>query len=45
MGLTIETVSRTMSKLTASGIIAAAGRHAVTLRRPNKLAALAGDGG
>jgi CRP/FNR family transcriptional regulator, anaerobic regulatory protein len=43
LGLTIETVSRTMSKLTAAGIIGQSGRHAVTLRRPAKLAALAGD--
>lgn len=43
LGLTIETVSRTMSKLAGLGIVAQTGRHTLILRRPVKLAALAGD--
>lgn len=43
LGLTIETVSRIMTRLTSRGVIAAAGRHAVSIRRPAALAALAVD--
>lgn len=44
LGLTIETVSRIMSRLMARGVIAAAGRHAVAVRDADELARLAGDG-
>jgi CRP/FNR family transcriptional regulator len=43
LGLTIETVSRTMTKLTSRGMIAASGRRAVVIRDLAKLAALAGE--
>jgi CRP/FNR family transcriptional regulator len=43
LGLTIETVSRTMTKLIASGVIAPCGRHAVTICKLGKLALLAGE--
>jgi CRP/FNR family transcriptional regulator len=43
LGLTIETVSRTISKLTRRGVIAPAGRHAIAIRKPDALAALAGE--
>jgi CRP/FNR family transcriptional regulator len=43
LGLTIETVSRTMTKLTARAVIAPAGRHTVALRNMEQLASLAGD--
>jgi CRP/FNR family transcriptional regulator len=43
LGLTIETVSRIMTRLTARGIIAPAGRHAITVERPAALATLAVD--
>lgn len=43
LGLTIETVSRLMSRLTSAGVIAPVGRHAIVIRRLNKLARLAGD--
>jgi CRP/FNR family transcriptional regulator len=42
LGLTIETVSRTMTSLTRRGLIAAAGRHTLTLRRPSVLRDIAG---
>lgn len=42
LGLTIETVSRTMTRLASRGVIAANGRHAVVIRKPDILAALAG---
>jgi CRP/FNR family transcriptional regulator len=42
LGLTIETVSRTMTSLTRRGLIAAAGRHTLTLRRPSALRDIAG---
>jgi CRP/FNR family transcriptional regulator len=47
LGLTIETVSRTMSKLSQRGIIFQNGRNTVIIRDPARLAALAGetDGG
>jgi CRP/FNR family transcriptional regulator len=44
LGLTIETVSRTMTKLTDRGVIAPSGRHAICIRKAAKLAALAGEG-
>lgn len=43
LGLTIETVSRIMTRLTSRGVIAPSGRHAVVLRKKEKLAALAGE--
>ena len=43
LGLTIETVSRIMTRLTGRGIIEAAGRHEIIIRRPAALAALAID--
>ncbi|WP_216849909.1 Crp/Fnr family transcriptional regulator [Acidisoma sp. L85] len=44
LGLTIETVSRTMTKLTTCGVIAPTGRHAVVIKRLAKLLVLAGEG-
>ncbi len=44
LGLTIETVSRIMTRLTSRGVIAASGRHAITIRQPHKLEILAGEG-
>jgi CRP/FNR family transcriptional regulator len=44
LGLTIETVSRTMTKLANKGVLAASGRHAVKILRRALLAQLAGDG-
>lgn len=41
LGLTIETVSRQLSKLKSAGVIAIHGSHAIELRRPNQLAELA----
>jgi CRP/FNR family transcriptional regulator len=43
LGLTIETVSRVMTRLTGRGIIAPVGRHAIAIRRPAALMALAVD--
>ena len=43
LGLTIETVSRIMTRLTKRGVIAAAGRHQIEIRRPASLSALALD--
>ena len=43
LGLTIETVSRMMTSLTRRGLIAAAGRQALTLRMPNTLREIAGS--
>jgi len=43
LGLTIETVSRIMTRLTSRGVIAPSGRHAVVLRKKEKLTALAGE--
>lgn len=43
LGLTIETVSRTMTKLTNRGVIAPAGRHGIRILRFEKLVSLAGD--
>jgi len=42
LGLTIETVSRMMTSLTRRGLIAATGRHTVTLRKLNALRQAAG---
>ncbi len=44
LGLTIETVSRTITSLTRRGLIAAAGRRSLTLRRPGVLRDIAGHG-
>ncbi|WP_037154828.1 Crp/Fnr family transcriptional regulator [Rhizobium freirei] len=43
LGLTIETVSRTMTKLTQRGIICSIGRHAVRVMKYGVLAQLSGD--
>jgi len=43
LGLTIETVSRIMTRLTRRGVLAPVGRHEVEIRRPASLAALALD--
>lgn len=43
LGLTIETVSRTMTKLTSRGIITPSGRHNLVIRDLHELAALAGE--
>lgn len=43
LGLTIETVSRIMTRLAGRGLIEAVGRHEVSIRRPAALAALAVD--
>ena len=43
LGLTIETVSRTMTSLTRRGLIAAAGRQTLTLRMPETLREIAGS--
>ena len=44
LGLTIETVSRTVTKLIQRGIITPNGRHAFDVTKPGKLLALCGDG-
>lgn len=44
LGLTIETVSRTISKLIARGVISPVGRHAIRVNNPSLLAQMAGDG-
>jgi len=44
LGLTIETVSRTMTKLSSRRVIANAGRHGIVVLDPERLMALAGDG-
>ena len=43
LGLTIETVSRTMTRLTHCGVIAPSSRHALVIRKPGRLALLAGE--
>ena len=43
LGLTIETVSRTMTSLTRRGLIAPGARHAITLRKLSALRKIAGD--
>lgn len=43
LGLTIETVSRTMTRLASCGVIAPSSRHAIVIRRLGKLVALAGE--
>jgi CRP/FNR family transcriptional regulator len=43
LGLTIETVSRTMTKLTNKGILISAGRHSVRIIKQGALAQLSGD--
>jgi len=42
LGLTIETVSRVMTRLQMAGVIEQTGRHVVTVLRPMRLARLAG---
>lgn len=44
LGLTIETVSRTMTSLANRGVIAPSSRYAFTVREPSTLASLAGEG-
>jgi CRP/FNR family transcriptional regulator len=44
LGLTIETISRTVTKLTNRGIINPVGRHSIHIAKPGMLAHLAGDG-
>lgn len=44
LGLTIETVSRQLSRLKSAGIVAILGAHAIELRKPNQLAELAAGG-
>ena len=44
LGLTIETVSRTVTKLIQRGIITPNGRHAFDVTKSGKLLALCGDG-
>lgn len=41
LGLTIETVSRVMTRLAAKGIITSAGRREIIIKRPGQLMALA----
>jgi CRP/FNR family transcriptional regulator, anaerobic regulatory protein len=43
LGLTIETVSRTITKLSAKGVLGCVGRHSVKIIKPMMLAQLAGD--
>lgn len=43
LGLTIETVSRIMTRLTSRGIISPSGRHAIIVRKNDRLTALAGE--
>jgi CRP/FNR family transcriptional regulator, anaerobic regulatory protein len=43
LGLTIETVSRTLTKLAAKGIVGCVGRHSIKIAKPMLLAQLAGD--
>lgn len=43
LGLTIETVSRTMTKLTNKGIVSPAGRHSTCILKVSMLAHLAGE--
>jgi len=43
LGLTLETVSRTMTSLASRGIITANGRHSLTIRRPEALVLMAGE--
>ncbi|HEY0125413.1 MAG TPA: hypothetical protein VGC14_27325 [Rhizobium sp.] len=42
--MTIETVSRTMTKLANKGIVSPAGRHSICIAKPGMLTHLAGDG-
>ncbi len=44
LGLTIETVSRTMTKLTGRGVISPTGRHAIKICKLERLAFFAGNG-
>lgn len=44
LGLTIETVSRLMTRFTSRGVIAPSGRHAIVILQPGKLEILAGEG-
>ncbi len=44
LGLTIETVSRTITKLANRGVLAPVGRHEIRILQPRRLAQLSGDG-
>jgi CRP/FNR family transcriptional regulator, anaerobic regulatory protein len=43
LGLTIETVSRTITKLAGKGVLGCVGRHSIRIIKPMVLAQLAGD--
>ncbi|MGO8176341.1 helix-turn-helix domain-containing protein, partial [Rhizobium ruizarguesonis] len=43
LGLTIEMVSRTMTKLTTNGVLMAAGRHCVRIMKHATLVQISGD--
>jgi len=43
LGLTIETVSRIMTRLTSRGVISPSGRHAIIVRKSDRLTTLAGE--
>jgi CRP/FNR family transcriptional regulator len=43
LGLTIETVSRTITKLAGKGVLGCVGRHSIKILKPMALAQLAGD--
>jgi CRP/FNR family transcriptional regulator, anaerobic regulatory protein len=43
LGLTIETVSRTITKLAGKGVLGCVGRHSIKIIKPMVLAQLAGD--
>ena len=43
LGLTIETVSRTLSRLRREGVIETRGNHTLVVLRSRRLAVLAGD--
>jgi CRP/FNR family transcriptional regulator len=44
LGLTIETVSRTITKLANRGVLAPAGRHEIRILNPKRLVQLSGNG-
>lgn len=44
LGLTIETVSRTITKLANRGVLTPVGRHEIRILQPRRLAHLSGDG-
>ena len=43
LGLTIETVFRIMTRLTSRGVISPSGRHAIIVRKSDRLTTLAGE--